>query len=63
MAGSAAFTVVTALWFKLWCGEAASAAVFKGCVLAVVEHVSGDLDNLALPVATLGLNWAVGPAQ
>ena len=35
-------------------------ALLKAAVLAAVEHRSGSLDNIALPLATIGLNWAVG---
>jgi hypothetical protein len=53
-------TGVTLLWFGYWCGEGLSLhVVIKAGSLAAVEYASGSLDNIGLPLATVGLNWAL----
>lgn len=62
LSGSLAFVVVTTGWFALWCGDEPLVSVIKGGVLAAVEHVSGSYDNLALPLATVIVNYVVAAA-
>jgi hypothetical protein len=55
-----AFVIVVLLWLCLWCGDGCLRALFKATTLATVEYFSGSLDNLALPLAAISLDVALG---
>jgi|EP01049_Picozoa_sp_SAG25_P007923 dolichol kinase len=63
LAGSCAFMFVTSAWFWGRCEEGVPTALVKGFVLAAVEHQSGGLDNLVLPIATIALNRVIAIAS
>lgn len=63
LSGSLAFVAVTAAWFAVWCGDELLVSMLKGGVLAAVEYASGSWDNIALPFATVTLNYFVAAAR